>query len=130
MIKKTFILDDVQTKRAPFTTEAVSAIVGLAEALHHWGVELDDYDYEITYRGKQGACRCGCSGTYSEPGSKGFMRNLSDWQRLYTGRIPGRIDLFQVKNPKEFCVDYGYETPAGNPKCLTIYFKRKEQQEV
>lgn len=126
MTKKTFILDDVQTKRAPFTTELNSATAGLAEALHNWGVELDDYDYETTYRGVQGACRCGCSGTYSEPGSKGFKRNLSDWQRLYAVGKPGRIDLFQAKNPKEFCVDYDYNTPAGSPKCLTIYFTRKE----
>lgn len=126
MTKKTFILDDVQTKRAPFTTELNSATAGLAEALRSWGVELDDYDYETTYRGVAGACRCGCAGTYAEPGSRGFKRNLSDWQRLYTGCIPGRIDLFQAKNPKEFCVDYEYKTGAGNKKCLTIYFKRKE----
>ena len=126
MTKKTFILDNILKKHDPFTTEANSATAGLAEALRSWGVDLDNYEYETTYRGVQGACRCGCCGTYSVPGENGFKRNLSTWQKLYAAGKPGRVDLFQVKDPKEFCVDYDYETPAGNPKCLTIYFTRKE----
>lgn len=130
MTKKTFILNAAPTKNAPFTTEAVSATAGLAEALRSLGVELGDYDYETTYRGAQDACRCGCCGTYSVPGENGFKRNLTTWQKLYAAGKPGRIDLFQAKNPKEnpkeFCVDYDYETPAGSAMCMTIYFTRKD----
>ena len=84
---------------------------------------------DTAYRGKAGACRCGCCGKYYKPGTTAFFRIWNDFQRLYdtygadkTVELKVAIDVWK----DEYCIDLVYPATPGsrNLKCITLYFRR------
>lgn len=83
---------------------------------------------DTAYRGKAGACRCGCSGKYYKPGTTAFARVVNDFQKLYdaygadkTVELKAAIDVWK----DEYCIDLAYPATPGsrNLKCITLYFR-------
>jgi len=59
------------------------------------------------YVGADNACRCGCKGTYHEPGSMGFKRALNKARKLgFADRVTASYINF----------------PYGNNRAITLYF--------
>ena len=65
------------------------------------------------YYGTDHACRCGCSGSYFEPGSRGFKLHMNTLARLAepAGKVESEDDVY-VNIP----------TDADRDKCVCLYF--------
>ena len=65
------------------------------------------------YYGTDHACRCGCCGSYFEPGSRGFKLHMNKLARL--AEPAGKVE-------SEDDVPVNIPTDADRDKCVCLYF--------
>ena len=77
-------------------------------------MDIDWSKVKTIYYGKDAWCRCGCGGTYHEPGSKGFARYMNKFNSFMPVMLP-KLEWAEDKT--------WVNLSLANNKAITLYFE-------